>query len=546
MTDAAGVAAKQQTGLTMSDDILPTLPGGAALSGDLPVTSRRSLLGMAMAGGLVSAGSLVLPAEAAPAPKRGGKLVVAGYASSTKDTLDPAHASNSTDYSRLFMFYNGLTVFDRHLNALPDLAQSVETTDAKNWVIKLRKGITFHDGSPFTSADVVFSLARHKDPATSSVVRPIATQMQEIKAAGPHEVHITLTGPNSELPSLLAIYQMVIVKDGTKDFSKGIGTGPFMVKEFSPGVRSIAVRNPHYFHHGKPYLDEVTFFGITNNAARVNALLSGDIDIASGITPLATRQIKAAKGFEVLNTAAGNYTDLIMHLDAPTIGNPDFVLAMKYLQDRERIRDSVFLGYATVGNDQPVAPSNPYYDASLPQRALDLEKAKFHLKKAGMLSSKVRLVSSVAATGSPDMAVILQDTARKIGFDIQIDRVPANGYWSNYWLKAPFAYGNINPRPTANILLTLFFQSTAPWNESHFKNPTFDKLLVAARAETDLAKRKQMYAEMQKLIRDDAGIGIPVFISDLDAYSTRVKGFYPIPTGDLMGFNFAQNVWVDG
>lgn len=532
-------------GLTMSDDLLPKFPDGVAPRADHPRTSRRSLLGMAMAGGLVSAGGLVLPARA-DAPKRGGKLVVAGYASSTKDTLDPAHASNSTDYSRLFMFYNGLTVFDEHLNPLPDLAETVESKDATNWVIKLRKGITFHDGSPFTSADVVFSLARHKDPATSSVVRPIATQMQTVKATGPLEVQITLDAPNPELPTLLAIYQMVIVKDGTRDFSKGIGTGPFVVKEFNPGVRSVAVRNPHYFHNGKPYVDEVTFFGITDDAARVNALLSGDIDIASGITPLATRQIKAAKGFAVLDTAAGNYTDLIMHTDAPQTGNPDFIMAMKYLQDREKIRDSIFLGYATIGNDQPIAPANPYFDASLPQRKLDLDRAKFHLKKAGMLNTKLQLVSSVAATGSPDMAVILQNTARSIGFDIEIQRVPADGFWSNYWLKAPFTYGNINPRPTANILLTLFFQSTAPWNESRWKNPTFDKLLVASRAETDAAKRKEMYAEMQKLISDEAGIGIPVFISNLDAYSTRVKGMHPVPTGNMMGYNFAQNVWVNG
>ena len=180
----------------------------------------------------------------AATPKRGGKIRVAGYASSTADTLDPAHASNSTDYSRLFMFYNGLTVFDEHLNPLPDLAESVESDNATVWTIKLRKGVTFHDGSPFTSADVVYSLMRHKDPKTSSVVRPLAEQMQEIKATGPHEVQITLAAPNAELPTILAIYQFLIVKNGTTDFNKAIGTGPFMCKEFSPGVRSVARAQP--------------------------------------------------------------------------------------------------------------------------------------------------------------------------------------------------------------------------------------------------------------------------------------------------------------
>lgn len=525
----------------MTDDRSDRTMLGAGLS-----ATRRDAMRLALAAGLgVSAGGLIVPKAFAQTPKRGGSIKAANYSSSTKDTLDPAHANNSTDYARLFMFYNGLTVFDEHLNPLPDLAISVETKDAKVWTIKVRKGVTFHDGSPFTADDVVFSLERHKDPKTSSVVRPLALPMEEIKATAQDEVRITLSSPNSELPTILAVYQFVIVKKGTTDFSKGNGTGPFLCKEFSPGVRSVAVRNPRYFHDGKPYLDEVMFFGIPDNAARVNALLSGDIDLAGAVNPHSTPEIKAAKGFEVFETKGGSYTDMIMHLDAPEIGNPDFVLAMKYLQDRQRIKSSVLLDYGTIGNDQPIDPTNPYYDPSLPQRPFDPDKAKFHLKKAGMLDKTVKLVCSVAATGSVDMAVIMQNAARGIGFNFELQRVPADGYWSNYWLKAPFTYGNINPRPSANILLTLFFQSTAPWNESHWKNPKFDKLLVNARAETDLAKRKAMYGEMQRLISDEAGIGIPVFISGIDAHSARLKGLRSIPTGGMMGFNFAQNVWLD-
>jgi peptide/nickel transport system substrate-binding protein len=508
--------------------------------------TRRDAMRLALAAGLgVGAGGLIVPKAFADTPKRGGSIKAANYSSSTKDTLDPARANNSTDYARLFMFYNGLTVFDEHLNPLPDLATSVESKDAKVWTIKLRKGVTFHDGSPFTADDVVFSLARHKDPKTASVVRPLALPMQEIKAVAPDEVRITLSAPNTELPTILAVYQFVIVKNGTTDFSNGNGTGPFICKQFSPGVRSVGVRNPHYFHDGKPYLDQVIFFGIPNNAARVNALLSGDIDLAGAIDPHSAAEVKSTKGFALFETTAGNYTDLIMHLDAPEIGNPDFVQAMKYLQDREQIKRSVFLNYAVVANDQPIPPNNPYYDSSIPQRPFDPDKAKFLLKKTGMLGKSVKLVCSPAPTGSVDMAVIMQNAARGIGFDLQLQRVPADGFWSNYWLKAPFTYGNINPRPSANILLTLFFQSTAPWNESHFKDPKFDKLLVASRGETDLARRKEMYGAMQRMICDQAGIGIPVFISDIGAHTTRLKGLRPIPTGGLMGYNFAQNVWLD-
>ena len=147
--------------------------------------SRRDalLLGGAASVGLATRGLLLPPAYAQqPQPKRGGVMHVAEDDSSTADTLDPARANNDTDYCRLFMFYNGLTVFDEHLVPQPDLATSLETKDAKVWTIKLRSGVTFHDGSPFTSADVVYSLQRHKDPKTGSVVRPLASQMEEIKA----------------------------------------------------------------------------------------------------------------------------------------------------------------------------------------------------------------------------------------------------------------------------------------------------------------------------------------------------------------------------
>jgi peptide/nickel transport system substrate-binding protein len=511
--------------------------------------TRRELGQWLVAAGLgaLAAGGAVDEAAAAVAatPKRGGSIRVAGEDTSTADTLDPARANNSTDYTRLFMFYSGLTVFDAHLTPQPELALSIDNQAATVWTIKLRKDVHFHDGAPFTSADVVYSLNRLKDPKTGSVVMPLASQMQEIKATAPDEVTITLASPNADLPSILAVYQFVIVKDGTTDFSKGIGTGPFRCKEFRPGVRSVGVRNPDYFHAPQPFLDEVIFFGIPDESARVNALLSGGVDIAGSIDPRSTRQVNGAKGYAVMETKAGEYTDLIMRLDLPQTGNPDFVMAMKYLQDRARIKSAIFLDYATIGNDQPVDPTNPYYCAEVPQRPFDPDRAKFHLNKSGMANVAVPIVCSEAATGSVEMALMQQEAGSKIGLKLDVRRVPASGYWSNYWLKAPIGYGNILPRPTANILLSLFFRSGAPWNESRWKDPKFDQLLLQSRAETDLAKRKQMYCEMQSMISDDAGIGIPVFISELDAYATRVHGLHPVPTGDLMGYNFAQHVWLE-
>jgi peptide/nickel transport system substrate-binding protein len=126
---------------------------------------------------------------------------------------------------------------------------------------------------------------------------------------------------------------------------------------------------------------------------------------------------------------------------------------------------------------------------------------------------------------------------------LTINRVPADGYWSQHWMKHPLGFGSVNPRPSADVLFTQFFKSSAPWNEAGWNNPKFDQLLLAARAETDDARRKQMYGDMQAIVCNEGGIGIPAFISLIDGYDKRLKGLGSIPTGAMMGFSFAEYVW---
>ena len=142
-------------------------------------------------------------------------------------------------------------------------------------------------------------------------------------------------------------------------------------------------------------------------------------------------------------------------------------------------------------------------------------------------------------------ALLLKLLVQRIGLDIDVKRMPADGYWSNHWLNSPVGFGNVNPRPSADILLTQFFKSDAQWNESRWKSAKFDQVLVAAREEIDVAKRKQLYADLQTMIHQEAGIGIPLFLASLDGHSTKLKGLSPIPLGGLMGYNFAENVWLE-
>src|SRR5262249_7487852 len=146
-------------------------------------------------------------------------------------------------------------------------------------------------------------------------------------------------------------------------------------------------------------------------------------------------------------------------------------------------------GMGTIADDHPIAPSYRYYAASLAPRAYDLDKAKFHLKKAGLSTLKLDLnISDEAFQGAVDLAQIYREQAAKAGIDITVVREPAEGYWDNVWMKKPWCGSYWGSRPTEDMILSSAYQSDAPWNESFWKNERFDMLLRSARPELDEGK----------------------------------------------------------
>ena len=511
--------------------------------------SRRDVLKLLAGLGMGAAlsGRVLAQATAvrAATPRYGGRLRVASATASIADTLDPAKQSNQTDYSRGCMLYNGLTALDGRLSPQPSLAERFESDDALTWVFKLRRGVVFHDGRPLRPQDVVYSLLRHKDPATVSRAKLLADQIESVYASAADEVTVHLHRPNADLPVILGTFHFHIVPDGTTDFSRGIGTGPYRLKEFKRGLRSVVVRNERYWKPGKPYLDEIEFSGLGDESARVNALLSGDLDLVASIDPRSAARVRATPGYAMFVTPSGQYTNLAMRMDMEPGCRQDFVQSMKYLFDRRQMLDSITLGQAVMGNDQPIDPNNRFWFADLPQRPYDLDRARYHFRRSGLDNTPIPVVASPAATYSVEMALTLQQAARRIGMDLQVRRMPADGYWSNHWGKSAVGFGNVNQRPNADTVLTQFFKSDASWNDAHWHSAHFDQLLLAARSELDFERRKQMYADMQTLIHLQGGVAIPLFLSSLDAHTSRLKGLLPNPLGGLMGYAFAENVWLE-
>ncbi|RWF77920.1 MAG: ABC transporter substrate-binding protein [Mesorhizobium sp.] len=511
--------------------------------------TRRDLLRFMMLGGAAAAMGTSIFSHATPAfaqtPVRGGSLKAAAAVTSTAETLDPAKSGMVTDFVRCCSLYNRLTILGSDGRPKMELAESVETDDAKVWTVKLRKGVTFHDGRSLTSADVVFSLKRHLDPAVGSKVNSIAKQMTDFKAVDDQTVEITLESANADLPTILALNHFHIVADGTTDFSKGNGTGPFKLDSFEPGVRSLMTRNPNYWKPNLPYLDSFEFFAISDDTARVNAVLSGDVQYAGIINPRSLPQFENQPNVKASTSSSGSYTNLISRLDMNPGDKAGFVTGLKYLMNRELIQKAVFRGTSEIANDQPIDKASIYFNPEVKPKAYDPDQAKFHFKKAGLLGTPISMVASETAYNSIDIAVILQQSAEEIGMKLDVKRVPSDGYWSNYWLKEAVHFGHWLPRPTPDIIFSIAYSSNAAWNESRYKSEKFDNMLLEARGLLNEAKRKQIYGEMQMMVSEDAGTVIPAFKTTTDAMSSKLHGFESSPLGPMMGGAFAEYVWLE-
>src|SRR5262245_44248917 len=250
--------------------------------------SRREfmLLASALGIGAAAAASMdSLPALGAT-PKPGGRIRLATGYGGTTDSLDPTKFANTTDYLRGFMIYSALVALDRKGEPIPLLAESWESNDTlDDWAFMLRKGVTWHNGKDFTSADVLYSYQRHLNEKSESPAKPYLEQVVEMKADGPQVVRMKLSAPNADFPPLFTQPQFMVTQEGQEylpetmgtAFEKVAGCGPYKVKEFKVGVRSLFVRNENYF--GNTYADEFEVVNVLDPTTRINAMMAGEFDV---------------------------------------------------------------------------------------------------------------------------------------------------------------------------------------------------------------------------------------------------------------------------
>jgi len=408
-----------------------------------------------------------------------------------------------------------------------ELAESWEaSSDAKTWTFNLRKGVTFHNGKSFGADDVIASLNMHTEEGAKSAAKPIVAAITTMKKMNDHQIQFTLAAGNADFPFLLSDYHILMYPAGMIDeaIAKGIGTGLYRVVSFDPGVRCVLTRVDSHYKDGRAgWFDEIECIAINDSSARMNALMTGQVDAVNRVDFKTEPLLRANPNIEIFEVTGNmQYTFPMLTNQAP-FNDINVRKALKYGINRQEMVDKILQGHGMVGNDHPIGPANQYLATEIPQIELDLDKAKFHLKEAGLTELNVELSASDAAfTGAVDASQLYQASAKSAGININVVQEPADGYWSNVWLKKGWCACYWSGRATEDWMFSTAYESGVPWNDTHWENARFQELLLTARAELDSNKRREQYAEMQLICSQEGGTVIPMFANTVDAASTKL------------------------
>ena len=506
--------------------------------------ARRQLITGAAALGL-GASLLPLSATAAETPKKGGTLRIGMEGGSPSDSLDPRTIADSIPLVMSLMLWNNLIEISDNGDAVGELFEKWEVKPgATDWTFSIRKGITFTSGKTLDADDVIYSLNLHRGD-TKSPAKSLLADITDIKKLNAHQVQITMGSGNVDLPFNLSDFHIVVVPNGTTDFSKPEGTGAFTLEEFQPGVRATFVRKPgSYWKPGRGNFERVEIRYIGDAAARTQALVTGQVDVINRVDPKTAALLAKNKAVRISRTPGmGNRYAFVAQTDKSPYSNKDLMLALKYGIDRKKIVENVFAGYATAGNDHTVGGKMKFYDSKQKLMAYDPDKAKFHYKKSGFTGAIELQVSEGAFSGATDAGQVYQESLSKAGISMDLKRVSGDGYWDNVWLKQPFCAVYWANRPTVDNQLTTTFKAGSTWNDTRFNNAEFEKLLVSARVELDEKKRAAMYARCQELISQNAGMVCFAIQDYLDGCSTKLRGLTPSGRFDMADCRIAEKGW---
>jgi peptide/nickel transport system substrate-binding protein len=415
--------------------------------------------------------------------------------------------------------------------------------DATVYEIKLRPGITFHNGKSFGADDVIYSIRLMAKKTSNALPFVSEINLAELKALNKLTVRVPLKFPDADLAANFVYYNTWIVQNGETNFAHPIGTGPFKFQSFTPGQQSVFTRNHDYWVSGKPYVDTLKIVSISDPTARLNALLSGQVDAMAQMAYADAKAHKASGDIHVLVAHSPQVLMFYMDTTRPPFNDNRVRLAMKLIANRPALINDAISGFGTVGNDI-VGKGLPFYDSSLPQRVQNISRAKSLLKSAGHAGLNVSMAISDAIPGFIESATLFAQQAKAAGVTIQLQQRPADSYFnpSLQYLKELFAETQWPP-PSLKFFYLQALASNAPFNETHWHDPAFNTLLFKAIGATDHAKAQGYWNQVQQIQYQQGGYINWTNADFVDGLSNNVKGLQPSSAGILGNHRFLD-AWL--
>ncbi|WP_296658875.1 ABC transporter substrate-binding protein [Paraburkholderia sp.] len=488
------------------------------------------MLGLALAGSGLATPRLARAQQPTNQTIRVAHLMPAG-------AVDPLTVTDAGGLSLLNQTGEFLLDDDATGQLRPALALSWQpNSKADVWTFKLRPNVKFHDGQPFGARDVVATFDRLADPASGSAALSVLKGVLSkggAKMVDEHTVAFHLDAPNGNFPYYVSSdnYNAVMLPANyAGNYEKHfIGTGAFKFESFRPRQGASFVRNPDYWGD-KALPARVQFAFYADEQAQILALQGRQADVMGTFTVQGGIGILNNPDFKVIGVRSSAHRQIHMSNDAPMFKDKRVRQALALALDRDVMVRGLFKGRAVAGNDSPFAPIFPSSPAGVPQRGIDVAKARQLLAQAGVANGFDVTLTTEKYMEIPDLAVVVQNAAKAIGVRIAL-KVESQGqyygagtYGKSDWLDSPLGITDYGHRGVPNVFLDAPLTSGGTWNAAHFRNAQYDALVAQFVATLDVAAQKRLAAQIATLLLDETPVIIPYFYDQLIAQRTALQG----------------------
>jgi peptide/nickel transport system substrate-binding protein len=429
----------------------------------------------------------------------------------------------------------------------PRVAESWESTDGgTTWTYKIRQGITFHDGTPLTADDVVWSVASHLDEANAST--QAGTFAGVLTAAGVTKVddstvQFVCDAPTGALPNLLSstTYGLVMIKNGEAGGDGWQATmnscGPWVLESYTEGTGATFTKNANYWDTNRqPAFDTLELIQFDSADAAIAQLATGELDIVSFVSASSVASVDTSIADIVRVPSSGT---LMVHMrnDFGPFQDKRIRKAAALTLARADYLSGVLAGEGSLGNDSPTSAYQTLIDSSVPQREKDLEQAKALMEEAGAADGFEVDLSSYSRDDINLLAPYLQSALAEIGITVTIKQ--ADSYYSppwssqeskqaenNIWLESNFGITDFGHRGSPDVVLTRVFASTGDWNAAQYKSDDMDAAITTFKTATTPDARKAAATTIQEIALEDSPYIIIYFQTAIGIVRKGLTGFY--------------------